>query len=550
MKRLALVVPVLVASLFAASVADAARSEFFGVVQGQFNAKGQLDGQDLKQMAAQGVRTNRFELGWKSVAPRQGSYNWGPSDRFFGALASRGIRAAPFVWGSPRWVASNPGRPPIDTPSHQRAWENFLQAAVGRYGRGGTYWGAAYHRQYGARATPLPVHSWQVWNEPNLKKYFNPEGSDSQTVQKYAQLLRISHDAIRSRDRSAQIVLGGNPGYPPNGGLKAWVFLDRLYRTHGIKGDFDVAALHPYASTSYDFGQEVQRVHSVMKAHGDGATPLWLTEFGWGSAPPDRFGINQGAAGQGRLLRESFEAVLRNRAAWNVQRLFWFLWRDPAPDSPFAHRCSFCGSAGLLRHDRTAKPAHNAFTRFSADKVPPRAVIASGPRQGGFTNDPTPTFTLASSDLGSTFRCRLGRGRFRPCSSPRTLARLADGGHRFSLRAIDAAGNGSQIAVRNFKVDTHAPRAPQITDTDPDSPANNNLPRVKGNAISGPTVRLYTTAGCTGPPVASGSAAQFASPGLSAPVADNTTTSFRADSIDPAGNVSRCSAPFTYVESS
>ncbi len=547
---IALVLVALAASLSVAPVAVASRSEFFGIVQGQFNARGQLDGQDLNRMAAKGVGTNRFELGWKSVVKRQGSFHWAPSDRFIGALALRGIRAAPFVWGSPKWVATNPGSPPIDTAAHRHGWENFLKAAVARYGPGGDYWGTPYHRRYGARATPLPVRSWQVWNEPSLKKYFNPGGSDSQAVKKYAQLLRISHDAIKSRDRSAQIVLAGNPGYPPDGGFRAWGFLDRLYQIPGVKDDFDVAALHPYASTAWDLGQEVRLFHAAMSEHGDGDTPLWLTEFGWGSAPPDRFGINQGPAGQANRLRDSFNLILRNRAAWNVQRVFWFLWRDPAPDSSFARRCSFCGSAGLLRHDRSTKAAYAAYTRFSADKVPPRAIITSGPRQGGFTNDPTPTFRLFSSDPGSIFKCRVGQGVFRGCSSPRRLARLADGAHRFSVRAIDAAGNGSRIVTRTFTVDTKAPRAPRITDTDPDSPSNDNLPRVKGSAAVGPVVRLYTTGACTGTPVATGSAAQFASPGLRVSVADNTTTSLRADSRDAAGNISGCSPAFTYVESS
>jgi hypothetical protein len=383
-----------------------------------------------------------------------------------------------------------------------------------------------------------------------LKKYFNPDGSDSQAVKKYAQLLRISHDAIKSKDRNAQVVLAGNPGYPPDGGFRAWGFLDRLYRVPGVKDEFDVAALHPYASTAWDLGQEVRLFHAVMSDHGDGDTPLWLTEFGWGSAKPDRFGINQGPAGQANRLRDSFNLILRNRAAWNVQRVFWFLWRDPAPDSAFARRCSFCGSAGLLRHDRTAKAAYSAYTKFSADKVPPRAIIAWGPRQGGFTNDPTPTFGLSSSDLGSTFTCRVGQSPFRRCHSPRRLAALADGPHRFSVKAIDPAGNGSRIVTRTFTVDTKAPRAPRITDTDPDSPANNNLPRVKGSAAAGPMVRIYTTGACTGAPAATGSAAQFASPGISVSVADNSTTTLRADSRDAAGNVSGCSAAFTYAESS
>ncbi len=537
------------ASLLVAPGADAARSEFFGIVQGQFKAEGQLDARDLKAMAAKGVGTNRFELGWKSVVKKQGTFNWAPSDRFIGALASRGIRAAPFVWGSPKWVASKPGNPPLDTPAHRHGWENFLKAAVKRYGPGGDYWGKRYHRRYGAGATPLPVRSWQVWNEPSLKKYFNPAGSDWEAVKKYAQLLRISHDAIRSRDRTAQIVLAGNPGYPPDGGFRAWGFLDRLYRVPGVKDEFDVAALHPYASTAWDLGQEVKHFHAVMSEHGDGNTPLWLTEFGWGSAPPDRFGINQGPAGQAHRLRDSFNLILRNRADWNVQRLFWFLWRDPAPDSSFAKRCSFCGSAGLLRHDRSAKGAYTAYTRFSADKVRPRAIITAGPGQGGFTNDRTPTFTLSSSDPGSTFTCRVGSGHFKRCRSPRRLASMADGSHRFSVKAIDPAGNASRIVNRIFTVDTQAPRTPRIIDTDPNSPANDNLPRIKGSAAKGPRVRLYIGA-CTGTPAATGSAAQFAAPGLSVSVADNTTTSLRADSKDAAGNVSGCSPAFTYVESS
>jgi hypothetical protein len=50
--------------------------------------------------------------------------------------------------------------------------------------------------------------------------------------------------------------------------------------------------------------------------------------------------------------------------------------------------------------------------------------------------------------------------------------------------------------------------------------------------------------------MATGAAAQFASPGLLASVADNTTTTFHASSIDGAGNSSPCSAGFNYVESS
>ena len=159
-----------------------------------------------------------------------------------------------------------------------------------RYGPGGSYWANGYREQYGASATPLPIQSWQIWNEPNLKKFFAPEPSPG----KYARLLQISHDAINGQDPQARIVLAGVSG---NGDLKAWDFLKRLYAVAGIKDNFDAAALHPYAPTLDRQRLVIQRVRTVMKNRGDGATPLWITELAWGSAPPDSFGINKGLDG-------------------------------------------------------------------------------------------------------------------------------------------------------------------------------------------------------------------------------------------------------------
>ena len=73
---------------------------------------------------------------------------------------------------------------------------------------------------------------------------------------------------------------------------------------------------------------------------------------------------------------------------------------------------------------------------------------------------------------------------------------------------------------------------------------------VLGSAEGGSTVKLYTTAGCTGTPVATGTAATLASPGITVTVGNDTTTSFRATATDAAGNTSTCSSPITYTEDS
>ena len=127
---------------------------------------------------------------------------------------------------------------------------------------------------------------------------------------------------------------------------------------------------------------------------------------------------------------------------------------------------------------------------------------------------------------------------------------LADGSRTFSIKAIDAPGNESPVVSRTFTVDTQPPATPQITDTDPNSPANDNSPEVKGTAAAGSTVSLYETTTCAGFPIGSNSATGFASPGITVTVADDTTTAFGATTTDAAGNVSACSSGFAYVEDS
>ena len=95
------------------------------------------------------------------------------------------------------------------------------------------------------------------------------------------------------------------------------------------------------------------------------------------------------------------------------------------------------------------------------------------------------------------------------------------------------------------------PPPPTFMDTDPASPANGNSPRIRGSADPGSTVRLYTTADCSGSPAATGTAAEFASPGIAVSVADDSSTTFHATATDTAGNASVCSSDSrTYVEDS
>jgi hypothetical protein len=90
----------------------------------------------------------------------------------------------------------------------------------------------------------------------------------------------------------------------------------------------------------------------------------------------------------------------------------------------------------------------------------------------------------------------------------------------------------------------------RITDTDPDSPANDRNPEVKGTVRGDkPTqVKLYTSGNCSGKVKATGTVAQFTRPGITVRVAADVTTSLSARAFDAAGNESACSNSITYVE--
>ncbi len=528
----------LVAAVFliAAPAAQAARSEFFGITD-----EPRLDDQDLDGIVSTGVHAYRSPLRWSSVESSQGSYDWGPTDAWVGALASRAIRTVPFVWGSPDWAG--PGgvlRLPV-SPTARSAWQRFLKAAVARYGPDGSYWANDYGQQFGPEATPLPITSWEIWNEPNLK-FSYAGGTVKQKAQRYARLLQDSHDAIKAKDPRARIVLAGMAPRTGSGTVDGSIFLDQLYKqAPGLNDDFDVAALHPYSPELDQVRQQIVNFRAVMKEHGDQGTSLWITEFGWGSA-------HLGLPGQAQMLSKGYNLILRNREAWNVQRLFWYRWRDPPPVPEL--KCRLCTSAGLLGYDRTPKPAFDAFLAFTAETTPPSASIDQGPSEGSLTNDPTPAFSFTSNEPGSTFACQLDANSFATCASSFTAPTLSEGAHGVSVKAIDAAGNEGTIVSRSFTVDTRAPAAPQITATVPRSPANDNAPEVQGSAEAGSTVKLYETPGCMGVSIGRGSATRFASRGITVPVLDNTTTRFRASATDAAGNTSPCSTARTYVEDS
>ncbi len=80
------------------------------------------------------------------------------------------------------------------------------------------------------------------------------------------------------------------------------------------------------------------------------------------------------------------------------------------------------------------------------DTVAPNTRLTRGP--AGTTRSRRATFRFAATEAGSRFVCRLDRGRWTPCRSPKTYRGLRRGSHTFYVAAIDAAGNRDTTPAR------------------------------------------------------------------------------------------------------
>ena len=246
-------------------------------------------------------------------------------------------------------------RPPLDSPEAERAWQDFLKALVNRYGPNGTYWTHEYQQQY-PDAIPMPIESWQVWNEPNLSKYFAPKPS----APEYAHLVRhLPHgdqepgpkgaDRPRRNARKRRRQRVDVPG--------------RALRPAGIRGQLRRRS-PPSLRAQHRRGRPRRSRRSARRwtENGERATPLWMTELGWGSGRPDRFGLSKGPVGQARLLTACVQAD--PEPPQGLERAATVLVRLAGSEQRHAGKCSFCASAGLLNYDRTRKPAYYSFRRF------------------------------------------------------------------------------------------------------------------------------------------------------------------------------------------
>jgi hypothetical protein len=347
MRRLSLLIAVL-ALLAVPAGADAASRRvppgWLGVVaDGPMTAPAGAAAGEWARMAASGAESVRTAFDWSALQPAAGATpDFSSTDRIVLAAAAHGLGVLPILEGTPAWAALRRGVP-ASPPRDPGALAALVPALVARYGPHGSLW--AQNPQVPAR----PIRAWQVWNEPNLTRYWNAP----RWARGYVALLKATHRALRRADPRSQTVLAGLPN-------ASWLALRAIYRA-GARGSFDVVALHPYTGRPSNVVKLVRFARREMRRAHDRTRTVWITELSWPAAKGKTHGIpgfDTTDRGQAARLRRGIQLLADDRRALKIGRVYWYTWlsTEGGPNS-FAY-------SGLrrVRHGRiVSAPALAAF---------------------------------------------------------------------------------------------------------------------------------------------------------------------------------------------
>ncbi len=305
-----------VAACVGASSVEASRGVRYGIQDDGWLefGPGTLD-QRLAAFKRLGVPLVRFTLHWNEIArrrptdptsPRDRAYDWRRPDRVLRGLRRHGLTPVLTLVGTPAWA--NGGRSPAFAPPRIGDFGRFARAAAKRYS-----W----------------VRYWLIWNEPNKRLWLRPTKPRIYV----RHLLNPGYEGIHAVLPDARVG-GGVTG--PRGGKGGVSPVAWVRGMAAADARLDAYAHHPYPLTPAEtpssggcrtcpsITMATIRKLLILVRHSLGPKPIWLTEYGYQSNPPDRFlGVP--------LKRQANMVSLAALRAWRLPRvriLIQYLYRD------------------------------------------------------------------------------------------------------------------------------------------------------------------------------------------------------------------------------
>ena len=295
----------------------------------------------LDELATLGPDVVRFTVRWDQVArKRPGSprdaddpaYRWGEFDAVLRGLHRHGIDPVVTLFGTPSWA--NGGRASNWAPSSGKAFADFAFAAARRYP-----W----------------VRDWTIWNEPNRTTFLRPTSAKTYVET----LLDPAYAQLHAAIPGVKVAGGVTAPRAGSAGIAPVPWIRAMGAAHA---KLDAYAHNPYPGrpqSETPWGPKCVNCRTITMAdlerlerevaNAFGHKPIWLTEYGYQTNPPDIF---LGVPPDKQATYVSSAALRVFRAA-SVQMLIFFMVRDdPAPAG---------WQSGFLTEDGSPKPSFAAF---------------------------------------------------------------------------------------------------------------------------------------------------------------------------------------------
>jgi hypothetical protein len=314
----------MIATLALAPAADARVSrDFIGITsEDVFAGDANYRTQNLQVQSTLGIGLLRQTFDWAQIETAPGQYDFSYHDGYVLAAAQQGITVLPILFHTPTFHAGRTNGTMSCPPANNASLAAYAAALVNRYGSNGTLWAER------PDVPKLPIRSWQVWNEPNLRVYWCGKPKAKQ----YVAMLRTVSKAIKRADRRAHVVTAGLPDSKLSGTVPLKSFINQMYKAKAAKY-FDSLAINSYARDHRQLGTLLRGIRKQMNARRDRRGQIWITEIGWGDqGPKHRYIV--GAKGQATRIKKSLALIRKQRRKLRIRGVVYFSWRDGAPYAP------------------------------------------------------------------------------------------------------------------------------------------------------------------------------------------------------------------------
>lgn len=336
-----------------------------------------LDAEYTRALGARWVRGNSPVYPyWSYLDMRRAGFDWTRADNWVKALGDRDLDAVVVLGPWPGTQTARYTRRYI--PGDLDAYAAYVRRVVERYD------GDGKDDMPGLRR---PIKVWEVDNEPDLHNSLPARGAPRnavdpatfETPEQYAEVLRVTAQAIKTADPGATVLSGGI--YRPHAPA-GQSYMQQLFSIDGVLDAIDGVSLHCYFET--DDLEPVDRTLQAAKDLAPGK-PVWITETSVPSQRPKPW-VNE--EWQGRMVA----AIIGAFIAGGAQEVFWHTLADPPSSirvrNPFSSHSllrSLSSNAPLdAGMPRDLKPAGQVYRRLAQVlSTADRHEVAEVPNKGG-----------------------------------------------------------------------------------------------------------------------------------------------------------------------